>query len=109
MGNKIEFQDQGNGIATGLKDFQMGELEARLQELSEQLPDVHAEPELVRPKSGPHVFDPALDLRVKVDKVRWMLRVAKHVEGPARKRILLVVNSSLEQMEKAVNQRPHAA
>jgi hypothetical protein len=115
MGSKIEFQgckeqeSQPDRRVVEKKDFQMGKLEARLQELSERLTDFHAEPELVRPKSGPHVFDPALDLRIKVDAVRWMLRVAKHVEGPARERILLVVNSSLDQLERAVNQRPHAA
>jgi hypothetical protein len=109
MGIKLEFQGRKEKESEPAPAKHMGELEARLEELSDRLPDFHAEPKLVSLESGLHVFDPALDLRVKVDAVRWMLRVAKHIEGPARERILVAVTSSLDQLERAVNQRPHAA
>lgn len=115
MGIQIEFRNRSEEAsreedrAFQSEDIHVGHLEARLQDLSDRLPDFNGEPEIVSLKNGPHVFDPALDLRIKVDAVRWMLRVAKHVQDPARERILLTVTSSLNQLERAVNERPHAA
>jgi hypothetical protein len=114
MGPKVEFH-QGEKLsreedrAFRSADVHMGRLEARLLDLSERLPDFNGDPEIVSVKGRPHIFDPALDLRIKVDAVRWMLRVAKHVQDPARERILLTVTNSLAQLERAVNERPHAA
>jgi len=115
MGMRIEFQDHAekdlrldDGVHQS-EDFHVGELEARLEDLSERVPYFNGEPEHVSLKSGSRVFDPVLDLRVKVEAVRWMLRVAKHVQDPARERILIAVNSSLDQLERAVNKHPHAA
>jgi hypothetical protein len=114
MGIKVEFrqtqkESREENRAFRKTDVQMGHLEARLQDLSERLPDFDGEPEIVSVKGKPHIFDPVLDLRVKVDAVRWMLRVVKHVQDPARERILLTVTNSLDQLERAVNERPHAA
>jgi hypothetical protein len=115
MGIKIEFRNrreqepQPEDRVSRAEDFHVGSLETRLQDLSERLPNFNGQPELVSLENGPHIFDPALDLRVKVEAVRWMLRVAKHVQDPARERILLTVNSSLDQLETAVNEHTHAA
>jgi hypothetical protein len=112
MGIKIEFKHQpGKQQSVSQPEARFlrrnefhNELEARLQDLSERLPNLNADVEL-NPLKG----ELALDLRAKVDAVRWMLRIAKHVQDPARERILLTVNSSLDQLERAVNHRSHAA
>jgi hypothetical protein len=78
------------------------EVEQRLQNLNERLTGMNAAPYLVRLRSGVHHFDRVLDLRVKAEAVRWMLRIAKHLNAPARETVFLTVMHSLEQLEKAV-------
>jgi hypothetical protein len=117
MGIKIEFkhhaekrQDATQSEAALRKDeLCMDDLEVRLQNISGCLPNLNAHSELVPGNGAARAFDPALDLRVKVEAVQWMLRVVKHVQAPARERILLTVNNSLEQLEEAVNHKSHAA
>jgi hypothetical protein len=115
MAAKIEFQNQADqrlqskSRTPRSEDMRLRELEARLHDLSGRLRSFQADVEVVQLKSGPHIFDPALDLRVKVDAVRWMLRVAKHAEGPALEQILLTVANSLDQLEKTADPRSHAA
>jgi hypothetical protein len=79
------------------------EVELRLQNLNERLDSVNAAAYLVRLKTGVHRFDPVLDLRVKVEAVRWMLRIAKHLNDHARETVFFTVMNSLEQLEKAVD------
>src|ERR1700686_3369981 len=77
-------------------------VEERLQHLNDRLQNVNAASYLVWLKSGVHRFDPVLDLRVKVEAVRWMLRIAKHLNDGARETVFLTVRNSLDQLEKAV-------
>lgn len=118
MGIRIEFkhhteeqQDATQSEADALRKYElcMGELEARLQNIGGCLPKLNANSELVSGDGAARAFDPALDLRVKVEAVQWMLRVVKHVQAPARERILLTINNSLEQLEEAVNHKSRAA
>ena len=78
------------------------EVEERLENLNDRLQNVNAASYLVWLKSGVHRFDPVLDLRVKVEAVRWMLRIAKHLNDGARETVFLTVMNSLDQLEKAV-------
>ena len=78
------------------------EADDRLQNLNERLDNVNAASYLVRLKSGVHRFDPVLDLRIKVEAVRWMLRIAKHLNDHARETVFFTVMNSLDQLEKAV-------
>jgi hypothetical protein len=78
------------------------EVEERLQQLNDRLQNVNAASYLIWLKSGVHRFDPVLDLRVKVEAVRWMLRIAKHLNDGARETVFLTVMNSLDQLEKAV-------
>ena len=82
-----------------LNDVEVGEC---LQHLNDRLRNVNAASYLVWLKSGVHRFDPVLDLRVKVEAVRWMLRIAKHLNDGACEAIFLTVMNSLDQLEKAV-------
>jgi len=91
------------------EDFGLRELDARLQDLSDRLPTVEASSEVVCLNSCPNSLDPIVDLGRKMDAVGWMLRVAKHTEGPARERILMTVKDSLDQLERVFDQRLNAA
>ena len=113
MGIKTEFkhhaEEQQYPTDALRKELCMDELEGRLQNISGCLPNPNADSELVPGNGAAHAFNPALDLRVKVEAVQWMLRLVKHVQAPARERILLTINNSLEQLEEAVNHKSHAA
>lgn len=84
------------------QDRSLESLDARLQELENRVQELKTGSPLPWPASRTKIFDAALDLRVKVDAVRWMLRVSKHLDGPARERVLLTIANSLAQLEKAV-------
>jgi len=90
-------------------DFSLDALEARLQELENRVQELKAGSPLPWPASRSRIFDAALDLRVKVDAVRWMLRVSKHLDGPARERVILTIANSLAQLEKAMAPATRAA
>ena len=60
------------------------EAEQRLEDLSSRLQDLNAASHLIWLKSGLDNRDPVLDLRNKVESVRWMLRIAKHLSTSAR-------------------------
>jgi hypothetical protein len=48
------------------------------------------------------ICDPVNDLRVKVEAVRWMVRIAKHLNGVAREMVMATVSKSVEDMEFAI-------
>ena len=111
MASKAEFRDHphkgppsDSSILQG-GDLALLKLEARLEELSGRLSSWRANAEIGGRRSRPHSSNPTLDLRRKLDAVRWMLRVAKHTEGPAREQILMTATDSLDQLEKAVDSR----
>jgi hypothetical protein len=82
------------------------EVEARLRRLCDRYKNLNAASHLVWLEKEPHVYDPNLDLHVKVEAVRWMLRIAKHMSEPAREVIFLRIENSLRQLEAAIEWRP---
>jgi len=96
-----------NRIAQQKRNASPEDFEARLQELYDRLEDLNADSTLVSFDGRPHVFDAALDLRVKVEAVRWMLRVAKHLAEPARQPVLATIGNSLDQLERAFEASIH--
>ena len=110
MAGKAELHEkQPKSLTVPTADFRLQELDARLQDLSGRFPGADAPSEVVCLNSHPHRSDSVSDLRVKMDAVRWMLRVAKHTEGQARERILVMINDSLDQLERVFDQRLNAA
>lgn len=115
MDEQFEFRNYTEGLSnpelhedpknqSSIEHFQ-----ARLDELDDRLRNLNVESPLAWPKNGAQFFDAALDLRVKVDAVRWMLRVAKHLNGAARERVILTITNSLAQLAKAVEPAARAA
>ena len=109
MNSQTQFQDRVGGVpswqpqAPRRKEHLYSEdFEARLQDLDDRLQDVNGDSCLVLLKGGVHVFDAVLDLRVKVEAVRWMLRAAKHLKDPARATVFSTVSNSLDQLERTI-------
>ena len=95
----------------GNKSFetQAEEVESRLQRVCDRYKNLNATPHFVWLEDGAHIYDPGLNLRVKVDAVRWMLRIAKHMTEPAREVVFLRIENSLRQLEATVESRARSA
>jgi len=89
--------------------IQATEVEPRLQRICDRYNNLNAASHLVVLESGPYIYDPDLNLRVKAEAVRWMLRIAKHMSEPAREVVFLRIENSLRQLEAAVESRLRAA
>ena len=85
------------------------DVERRLDALRQRVRNLKADSSLVWLEDGLHIFDPALDLRVKVEAVHLMLRAAELLSDSDKEKILLTVRNSLDQLEKAVELDAHAA
>ena len=90
-------------------DAQLSDVEYRLDVLRQRVRNLKADPSLVWLEDRLHVFNPALDLRVKVEAVHLMLRAAELLSDSDKEKILLTVRNSLDQLEKAVELDVHAA
>jgi hypothetical protein len=77
-------------------------IEARIQQLGDQIQNLHSDSRLVWLNTGPHVYNADFDLSVKVEAVRWMLRIARHMQNSAREVMLLRIQNSLHKLEKAL-------
>lgn len=78
------------------------QIEARIERLDDQIDNLELDSRVVWLKSGPHVYSPEFDLSVKVEAIRWMLRIAKHMHESARQAVFTRVDKSLRQIELAL-------
>lgn len=88
---------------------QISDVESRLDALRQRVRNLKTDSSLVWLEDRLHIFDPALDLRVKVEAVHLMLRAAELLSDSDKEKILLTVRNSLDQLEKAVELDVHAA
>ncbi len=88
---------------------QTSNVEQRLDTLRQRVHNLKADSSLVWLEDRLHIFDPALDLRVKVEAVHLMLRAAALLSDSDKEKVLLTVRNSLDQLEKAVELDVHAA
>ncbi len=75
------------------------EFEARIRQLTKQIDRLGSESRLVWLKAGPHIYNAEFDLSVKIEAVRWMLRIARNMQPPAREAMFARIRSSVEQLE----------
>jgi hypothetical protein len=94
-------------VSDETKFFRAEEVEARIQHVCDRYKNLNSASRTVWLESGPHICNPELDLHVKVEAVRWMLRIAKHMSEPAREVVFLRIENSLRQLESAVEPRVH--
>ncbi|MFZ0038443.1 MAG: hypothetical protein WAK91_13525 [Candidatus Acidiferrales bacterium] len=78
------------------------EFEERLDEIANHIEKIHTSPCHALNAEAPEAFEPTVELRVKAEAARWMLRVAKHLAEPTRERVLSAVKRSLDDLEKIV-------
>jgi hypothetical protein len=93
-------------VAEEKVSFRTEEIETRIQHICDRHTDLKANSNRVWLNCEAHTYDPNLDLCVKVEAVRWMLRIAKHMTEPAREVMFLRIENSLRQLEAAVESRP---
>lgn len=53
--------------------------------------------------------DPIEEIKVKAEAARWMLRVAKHLNGTTRERVLSAVRLSVAELERFLESGAHHA
>ena len=92
-----------------VSSHQTSDVEYRLDTLRQRASNLRADSSLVWLEDRLHIFDPALDLRVKVEAVHLMLRAAELLSDSDKEKVLLTVRNSLDQLEKAVELDVHAA
>ena len=95
-------------VSEETKFFRAEEVEARIERVCERYKNLNPASRSVWLKTDPHVCNPELDLHVKVEAVRWMVKIAKHMSEPAREVVLLRIENSLRQLESTVEARPHS-
>jgi hypothetical protein len=78
------------------------QLEPRIESMSHVVDGMQAAPYQVLRAGTMQICDPVNDLRVKVEAVRWMVRIAKHLNGVAREMVMATVSKSVEDMEFAI-------
>jgi hypothetical protein len=86
----------------GKQHSQESRIEARLRQLGKQVEGLNSDSCLVWLPSGPHVYDCEFDFNVKVEAVRWMLRIAKHMRDSAREVMFFRIQNSLQQLERTL-------
>jgi hypothetical protein len=89
--------------AGSFQSAQEAEFETRLQQLNDQIVNLDLDSRMVLLKTGPHVYSPELDFSVKVEAIRWMLRIAKRMQYSAREVVYLRIENSLRQLERSLN------
>jgi hypothetical protein len=85
------------------------EFEQRLDNIAKRIDELHASPhecDVVNSVDSRETCEPGVELRVKTDAARWMLRVAKHLTGPTREKVFTAVQKSLDDIEKIVAIHP---
>ena len=78
-------------------------IEARIHLLAREIEKLNSSSRLVWLKTGPHIYNRDFDLSVKIEAVRWMLRIARHMNGSSRDVLMQRIQHSLDQLERALD------
>ena len=95
-------EDETPGRPTETWRLLAEQLEPRIDAMTHVVEGMRAAPYQVLRGGTMQVCDPVNDLRVKVEAVRWMLRIAKHLNGVARELVMATVTKSVEDLEFAI-------
>jgi hypothetical protein len=96
------FDDFDEGRPTETWRLLADQLGPRIDELSRAVEGLRAAPYYVWLADTVHLCDPAGDLRVKVEALQWMFRIAKHLNGDGRIMVMATVSKSVDDLEVAV-------
>jgi len=78
-------------------------IEARIHLLAREIEKLNSSSRLVWLKTGPHIYNQEFDLSVKIEAVRWMLRIAGHLNDSSRDLVMRRIERSLDQLETALD------
>jgi len=98
-----DLQDSGEiGRPTETWRLLAEQLEPRIESMSHAVDGLRVTPYQVLRGEKMQLCDPVNDLRVKVEAVRWMVRIGKHLNGVAREMVMATVTKSVEDLELAI-------
>jgi hypothetical protein len=80
-------------------------LEPRIEELTRIVVGLDGAPYNVWLADTEHLYDPLNDLRLKVEALQWLFRVAKHVNDDTRDRVIAMLCKSVNDLEIALKGR----
>jgi hypothetical protein len=90
------------GLHLQTKDVVESGLNSRLDELSVLVDQLDPDRHDVCHEHTAQICDRTQELRVKVEAMRWMIRIAKHLKGAGREMVISTIGKSLEDLESAV-------
>ena len=97
---QIDYQSCEDGRTVPQAHFD--DCDARLDALDARLQALNIEASSAWPKAGSGYCDAVRDLRAKLDSLRWLFRVARHLSGSARERVIANITNSVSQLERAI-------
>ena len=84
------------------------QLEPCIEELTRTVAGLDAAPYNVWLADSVRLCDPLNDLRLKVEALQWMVRIAKHLNDDTRDRGIAMLCKSVNDLEIALKTRLHA-
>ena len=84
------------------------QLEPRIEELTRIVVGLDVAPYQVWLADTVHLCDPLNDLRLKVEALQWMFRIAKNLNDETRDRVITMLCKSVNDLEIALKTRLHA-
>jgi hypothetical protein len=99
--NFADGEDIGESRLTQARDLVENDLNLRLSELKDDVNELASSPYQVWLEND-RGSDRVRDLRVKVEAARWMLRIAKHLNGATREMVISALEKSLDDLESVV-------
>jgi hypothetical protein len=84
------------------------QLAPRIERLAAMVEGLRSTPYYVWLADQVHLCDAAGDLRVKVEALKWMFRIAKHMSGDARIMVMATVSKSVDDLEVAAEAQARA-
>jgi len=101
-------QDIGESRLMQTRNRLEKDLNFRLNKISSLVDKLGTVPYYVWLEKTVQTCDRAQDLRVKVEAVRWMLRIAKHLNSVAREMVMSTIDKTLDDLERVVASEMHA-
>ena len=105
MGERPQIDDSTNPqYVEQTKDLCEGDLNSRLDDLTFLVDRLDRKRHDVCHEHPVQICDRTQELRVKVEAVRWMIRIAKHLKGVGRALVISTIGKSFKDLESAVAQ-----
>ncbi len=103
---EVEQRDEAYiGRATEIWRLLANLLELHIDELTRTVEGLSEAPYCIGLADTVQLVD---DLRAKVERLQWLFRIAKHLKGDARDRVMATVCKLVDDLESALETQMHA-